>query len=94
MELPVYNMSGEQVSTHTLPAGIFEANINRALMHQALVRQMANARLGTHKAKTRSEVSRSHFRWRWQGPRPAAAQVHQGHAAQDAPRRPVLGAVG
>ena len=59
MELPVYNMSGEQVSTHELPAGIFEANINRALMHQALVRQLANARLGTHKAKTRSEVSRS-----------------------------------
>ncbi|MBP6788373.1 MAG: 50S ribosomal protein L4 [Candidatus Promineofilum sp.] len=59
MELPVYNMSGEQVSTHELPASIFEANINRDLMHQALVRQMANARLGTHKAKTRSEVNRS-----------------------------------
>lgn len=59
MELPVYNMAGEQVSTHELPAGIFEANINRDLMHQALVRQLANARLGTHKAKTRSEVSRT-----------------------------------
>ncbi len=59
MELPVYNMAGEQVSTRELPASIFEANINRALMHQALVRQLANARLGTHKAKTRSEVNRS-----------------------------------
>lgn len=59
MELPVYNMVGEQVSTRELPASIFEANINRALMHQALVRQLANARLGTHKAKTRSEVNRS-----------------------------------
>lgn len=59
MELPVYNMAGEQVSTHELPASIFEANINRDLMHQALVRQLANARLGTHKAKNRSEVSRS-----------------------------------
>jgi len=59
MELPVYNMAGEQVSTHELPASIFEANINRALMHQALVRQLANARLGTHKAKTRAEVNRS-----------------------------------
>ncbi len=57
MELPVYNMAGEQVSTHELPATIFEANINRDLMHQALVRQLANARLGTHKAKTRSEVN-------------------------------------
>jgi len=59
MELPVYNMAGEQVSTRELPASIFEANINRALMHQALVRQLANARLGTHKAKTRAEVNRS-----------------------------------
>jgi len=59
MELPVYNMAGEQVSTRELPASIFEANINRDLMHQALVRQLANARLGTHKAKTRSEVNRS-----------------------------------
>jgi large subunit ribosomal protein L4 len=59
MELPVYNMAGEQVSTYELPAAIFEANINRDLMHQALVRQLANARQGTHKAKTRSEVNRS-----------------------------------
>lgn len=59
MELPVYNMAGEQVSTRELPAGIFEATVNRDLMHQALVRQLANARQGTHKAKTRGEVNRS-----------------------------------
>jgi len=52
-------MAGEQVSTYELPASIFEANINRDLMHQALVRQLANARLGTHKTKTRSEISLS-----------------------------------
>ncbi len=59
MELPVYDMTGAQVSTRELPASIFEANINRTLMHQALVRQLANARQGTHKAKNRSEVNRS-----------------------------------
>jgi large subunit ribosomal protein L4 len=59
MKVPVYNMAGEEVSSVELPASIFEANINRGLMHQALVRQMANARLGTHKVKGRSEVSRS-----------------------------------
>ena len=59
MELPVYNMAGEQVSTRELPASIFEASVNRALMHQALIRQLANARQGNHKAKTRSEVNRS-----------------------------------
>ncbi|MDL1899451.1 50S ribosomal protein L4 [Anaerolineae bacterium CFX9] len=59
MQVPVMNMSGKQVSTIDLPADIFEARINVGLMHQAYVRQMANARLGTHKVKRRSEVSRT-----------------------------------
>ena len=57
MELDVLNMQGEKVGTRELPAAIFEARINVDLMHQAYVRQMANARLGTHSTKTRSEVS-------------------------------------
>ncbi len=57
MEVDVLNMEGEKVKTLELPAVIFEAPINVDLMHQAYVRQMANARLGTHKTKTRSEVS-------------------------------------
>jgi large subunit ribosomal protein L4 len=40
-----------------LPSVIFEAPINMDLMHQAYVRQMANARLGTHETKVRSEVA-------------------------------------
>ena len=59
MKVPVYNMAGKEVADVELPATVFEANINRGLMHQALVRQMANARLGTHKAKGRSEVNRT-----------------------------------
>ena len=59
MKTKVYNMSGQEVDLIELPAAVFEANINRDLMHQALVRQMANARRGTHKAKSRSEVSYS-----------------------------------
>jgi large subunit ribosomal protein L4 len=59
MKVPVYNMAGQEVSSVNLPAVIFEAQINRDLMHQAVVRQMANARQGTHKAKGRSEVNRS-----------------------------------
>ncbi len=57
MEVDVLNMKGEKVSTVDLPAEIFEASINVDLMHQAYVRQMANARLGTHSTKTRGEVS-------------------------------------
>jgi large subunit ribosomal protein L4 len=59
MKVPVYNMAGQEVSSVDLPATIFEAKINRDLMHQAVVRQMANARQGTHKAKGRSEINRS-----------------------------------
>jgi large subunit ribosomal protein L4 len=57
MEIDVVNMEGEKVSTLELPAVIFEAKVNVDLMHQAYIRQMANARLGTHKTKGRSEVS-------------------------------------
>ncbi len=56
MEVDVLNMKGKKVSTVELPAQIFEAPINVDLMHQAYVRQMANARLGTHKTKSRGEV--------------------------------------
>jgi large subunit ribosomal protein L4 len=57
MQVPVYNVQGEQVSEAELRDDIFAAPINEAVMHQALVRQMANAHLGTHKTKTRGEVS-------------------------------------
>src|SRR5512136_3478518 len=57
MEVDVLNMEGQKVRTVELPAHIFEAPINIDLMHQAFVRQMANARLGTHSTKTRGEVS-------------------------------------
>jgi len=50
-------MSGKQIKTIDVPAEIFEAKINNGLMHQAYQRQMANARLGTHKVKRRGEVN-------------------------------------
>jgi len=57
MKVDVFNMEGKKVKQVELPATIFEAPINVDLMHQAYVRQMANARLGTHKTKTRGEVA-------------------------------------
>ena len=57
MKADVLNMNGEKVKQVELPAALFESDVNVDLMHQAYVRQMANARLGTHKTKTRSEVS-------------------------------------
>lgn len=57
MEVDVLNMEGKKVRTVELPAAIFEAKVNVDLMHQAYLRQMANARLGTHSTKTRGEVA-------------------------------------
>lgn len=56
MELPVRSMTGEEVGQIELDDSVFAAPINRGLMHQALVRQLANGRRGTHKTKSRSEV--------------------------------------
>ncbi len=57
MKAEVLNVKGEKVNTADLPKSIFEAEIKPDLMHQAYVRQLNNARLGTHKTKTRSEVA-------------------------------------
>jgi large subunit ribosomal protein L4 len=56
MQVPVYNTQGKQVEETELRDDIFAAPVNEALMHQALVRQLANARQGTHATKTRGEV--------------------------------------
>ena len=57
MLVDVFNMDGQKVTTVELSPAVFEAPVYVDLMHQAFVRQMANARLGTHDTKTRSEVS-------------------------------------
>ncbi|NTU74518.1 MAG: 50S ribosomal protein L4 [Anaerolineaceae bacterium] len=57
MEVDVMNMAGKKVSVVELPPSIFEAPVKMDMMHQAFVRQMANARLGTHETKLRGEVA-------------------------------------
>jgi large subunit ribosomal protein L4 len=57
MKVDVLNIEGKKVREVELPAAIFEAPINVDLMHQAYVRQLANARLGTHETKVRGEVA-------------------------------------
>jgi large subunit ribosomal protein L4 len=44
------------VGERELPESVFGIEPNDDLMHQALVRQLANGRLGTHDTKTRGEV--------------------------------------
>ena len=59
MLAPVFDMSGAKVRDVELPESVFGIQPNRAVMHQALVRQMANARQGTQSTLTRSGVKRT-----------------------------------
>jgi large subunit ribosomal protein L4 len=52
----VVDQSGAVKGTLDLAPEVFEATVNQAVMHQALVRQLANGRQGTHDTKNRSEV--------------------------------------
>jgi len=53
----VYDRDGKQSGTIELPEAVFNAPVNEAVLHQAVRRQLANDRQGTHETKTRGEVS-------------------------------------
>jgi large subunit ribosomal protein L4 len=57
MKVDVIDINGKKVKEMQLPAAIFEAPVNVDLMHQSFVRQMTNARLGTHETKERGDVA-------------------------------------
>ena len=76
----VFNMEGNEVGTMELNDAVFGVEINEHLVHLAIVRQLANKRQGTQKAKTRSEVSGGGRKpWRQKG---------TGHARQGSIRAP------
>lgn len=56
MEVPVYSLKGEVVKNIEVSDSVFAVPFNEAVVHQALVRQRANARQGTASTKTRGEV--------------------------------------
>ena len=53
----VINAEGAKTGSVDLPGDIFDVQANIPLMHQVVVAQLAAARQGTHKAKTRGEVA-------------------------------------
>jgi large subunit ribosomal protein L4 len=55
--VPVLDAAGKEVGTRELAAEVFEAPVSVPLMHQVVVAGMASLRRGTHKTKTRGEVS-------------------------------------
>ena len=76
----VYNMEGNEVGTMDLNDAVFGVEVNEHLVHLAVVRQLANNRQGTQKAKTRSEVSGGGRKpWRQKG---------TGYARQGSTRSP------
>jgi len=94
MKVDVKNFDGATIEELELRDDIFGIEPNVAVMHQALVRQQANARLGTHSTKTRAEVSRTGAKWYRQkgtgrarhGDRKAPIFVGGGQAHKPKPR--------
>jgi len=82
MQVPVYSLSGEVAEQVELDEDIFGLPFNRAVVHQALVRQLANKRQGSASTKSRSEVSGS--------TRKLYAQKHTGRARRGSIKSPLL----
>ncbi len=55
-KVKLYNVAGEVAGEIELNDSVFGVDYNEAVIHQAVVRQMANERLGTHATKTRGLV--------------------------------------
>jgi large subunit ribosomal protein L4 len=59
VQISVYNNAGQEIDKIDIDEAIFGVEPNEAVVHQALVRQLANSRQGTADTKTRREVSGS-----------------------------------
>jgi large subunit ribosomal protein L4 len=82
MQVPVYSLNGEVVEQTELSQAVFAIPFNEAVVHQAMVRQLANGRQGTASTKTRGEVSGS--------TRKLYAQKHTGRARRGDIKSPLL----
>lgn len=82
MEVPVYDSSGQVVDQVQLSEAVFGVPFNEAVVHQAMVRQLANRRQGTASTKTRGEVKGSQ--------RKLYAQKHTGRARRGNVKSPLL----
>jgi large subunit ribosomal protein L4 len=59
VSLPIFNRSGSQVGQYEIDLEQLARRISKQLLHDVVVMYQANARQGTHKTKTRSEVAGS-----------------------------------
>ena len=56
MQIPVHDIKGNVVDQIEISEGVFGEPFNQSVVHQTMVRQLANARQGTADSKTRSQV--------------------------------------
>lgn len=56
VRVDVYDLEGAKTGSVDLDPAVFGIEANRAVLHQVVVAQLAAARSGTHKTKTRAEV--------------------------------------
>jgi large subunit ribosomal protein L4 len=82
VQVPVYSLNGEVVEQVELSQAIFALPFNGAVVHQAMVRQLANGRQGTASTKTRGEVAGS--------TKKLYAQKHTGRARRGDIKSPLL----
>jgi large subunit ribosomal protein L4 len=82
VRIDVYNQKGEKVSHLELSDSVFGVPFNEPVVHQALLRQLANRRLGTADTKTRGEVEKS--------TKKLYAQNHTGRARRGSAKTPLL----
>jgi large subunit ribosomal protein L4 len=59
VQVPVYNVGGEVVKNIEISDSVFAVPFNEAVVHQAMVRQRADARQGSSDTKGRGEVAGS-----------------------------------
>src|SRR2546429_7354304 len=72
MSVTVYDREGKESGQVELPASVFNVPVNEAVLHQAVLRQQANDRQGTHQTKTRGEGSGGGKQpWKQKGTGPA-----------------------
>jgi large subunit ribosomal protein L4 len=81
VQLPVHNHTGKVVDQIEVSDYVFGVPFNNAVVHQAVVGQLANARQGTADSKTRGEVSGS--------TRKLFAQKHTGNARAGSIKSPL-----
>ena len=82
MKIRVRNVQGRYVKSVEVREDVFGAPVNRTLVHQVVVGQLANARQGTASTKTRAEVSG--------GGRKPRPQKSTGGARQGSIRSPIM----